>query len=82
MASTVACIAMSGVRSSCATSLVRRCSNLMSRSSSVAMPSNVSPSWPISSVPFRPVRAVRSPFLICVAVAVIFLMGRVRARDV
>ena len=73
---------MSGVRSSCATSEVRRCSILMSCSSVVAMESNVSPSWPISSSPVRLVRAVRSPLLICAAVEVMILMGRASERDV
>ena len=81
MASTVACMAMSGVRSSWATSPVRRCSSLMSRSMVLAMSSKVSPSWPISSGPVTPVRAVRSPFLICLAVEVMRWMGRAMPRE-
>ena len=81
MPSTVASIAISGVRSSCATSEVRRCSNLISRSNSDAIESNVSPKRPISSSPVKLVRAVRSPLRICAAVDVIFLIGFTNTCD-
>ena len=82
IASTVACMAMSGVRSSWATSPVSRCSSLMSRSSEVAMSSKVSPSWPTSFSPLTPERAVRSPLRICLAVSVILFMGADMRREV
>ena len=45
------------------------------------MSSNVSPSWPTSSGPVTPERAVRSPFLICLAVEVIRWIGRAIERE-
>ena len=47
----------------------------------VAMSSKVSPSWPSSSVPETPVRAVRSPFLIWRAVEVMRWTGAAMPRD-
>ena len=64
IASTVAMIAISGVLSSCATSLVRRRSSLMSLSSEDAMSSKVSPRRPSSFSPRMPERAARLPLLI------------------
>ena len=46
------------------------------------MSSKVSPSWPISSEPRTPERAVRSPFLSWRAVLVMRWMGVERRLDV
>ena len=80
MASTVAWMAMSGVRSSCATSVVRRRSSLRSRSMESAISSKVMPRRAISSSPRMPVRADRSPSLMARAVCAMVLTGRTRVR--
>jgi len=80
MASTVAWMAMSGVRSSCATSVVRRRSSLRSRSMESAISSKVMPRRAISSSPRMPVRADRSPSLMAFAVVVMRLMGLTSVR--
>ena len=80
MASTVDWMAMSGVRSSCATSVVRRRSSSRSRSMESAISSNVSPRRAISSSPCSFVRAARSPSLMARAVLVMRLMGLTSAR--
>ena len=80
IASTVDWMAISGVRSSCATSVVRRRSSSRSRSMESAIASNVSPRCAISSSPCSSVRADRSPSLMAFAVVVMRLMGLTSVR--
>ena len=75
MASTFTSMAMRGVRSSWATSEVRRCSIVRSRSRLVAMSWKVSPNRPISSSPSTRQRAVRSPLRRALAACAMRRMG-------
>ncbi len=71
---------MSGVRSSCATSLVRRCSSRRSFSTDAIMLSKVSPRCAISSSPVRLLRASNLPAFTAAAVRVSRLIGATSAR--
>ena len=76
MASTVAWMAMSGVRSSWATSVVRR----RSKSRSFSTDSKVSPRRATSSSPVSFVRADRSPSPMARAVFIMRLIGDTKLR--
>ena len=80
MASTVAWMAMSGVRSSWATSVVRRRSKSRSFSTDSAMASKVSPRRATSSSPVSFVRADRSPSPMARAVFIMRLIGDTKLR--